>query len=119
MRLLAYILTFYILFLAAAPSLPLLSCGKTEMKCEKACCHMKNMGSNTCHKKGPEKGNCNGAGCNAFMSCCNGVALTRPTGASFLPLAYSIHTYSSKTETVFSNFLSDAWHPPCIMHLIS
>jgi hypothetical protein len=106
MKLLATILSVYILFLTVVPlSLKAAPISTKTMDCKKSCC------SNEHDTKKPANKDCCNI-CNPFMVCCNCAALTNQAQRLIVPFVYSTQKFTTLSETDKLDFSSDAWNPP-------
>src|SRR5476649_2439711 len=104
MKQVAVILSFLILFLTVAPTLPVVFSSSKTTGCGMTCCAHE-------RQKSLPKGCPSGMG-NPFMSCCSIFALTsHPHDVSELSLK-STCNFISPVKKSCSDFVSDAWHPP-------
>jgi hypothetical protein len=123
MKALSALLSIYVLFLVAAPSLQFISfiiekC-QSNNSCSQSCEEQetKDTANNCCNKrKKPDPAdNCCNMACNPFMLCCNIHALTSQKMAISAAFIYSTQKYRVLSEMGYSHFLSDAWKPPRIV----
>ena len=115
MKLVAYIWSFYILFLSVEPGLKALYLHGTKQNihyCDKCCLPKENQsqskGKNPCGK------GCTG-NCNPLETCNNCLGCTvKPPQAliSIVPVFYDDKPFCITQDKLFSNFASDFWQPP-------
>ena len=109
MKFISALLIIHILFLALAPGLNLsMASGMKHGK--HSCCETAKNEQN-CPKDQKDKG-CNN-GCNPFMSCCNGFALTSPSiQLSFHLISTADQKFVLQKQNLSTAYLAAAWHPP-------
>ncbi len=101
MRLLASILTVFVLLLSAAPVMA----HSKEIKKEKHCCKSK--------KTEEKKDNCCDKGCNPFLSCCGGMGFTFQKTDIVLQENYTAEKSSNyHYHATHSNYTNELWIPP-------
>lgn len=105
MRILASILSLFVLFLSAVPA----QVSKDENKKEHSCCKVKKEAP----QKNQDKKNCCGKGCNPFVSCCSMMGfIPQEATLSFKKELISKEKFELNSENVISSFKGEAWNPP-------
>jgi hypothetical protein len=111
MKIVAFILSFYLLFLAIEPGLKAMSLSESE---QSGCCS--DSSCEPIEKKQPEKRGCDdNQGCNPFQSCKTCTAFTSAVVClNFIPNIVFSKLHTEKQDKVPPQITIDFWHPPKI-----
>lgn len=117
MKFIAYILSFYILFLAMAPGVNAMYAGISKQEQKMDCCGKCNSnkedGSSQKEKSSSNK-NTSTDNCNPLEACsaCSGYTVNISPIISILPVFYADKPSAAVQDKLLSNFSFDFWQPP-------